>query len=59
MKAQEKSRNHRSMTNLQRQPANGKYQDDDGDQFDDPLLGLHGFYVHSGPTKRLLKGEIG
>ena len=47
------------MTNLQRQPANGKYQDDDGDQFDDPLLGLHGFYVHSGPTKRLLKGEIG
>ena len=46
------------MTYLQWKPANGKYQDDDGDQLDNPLLSLHGFYVHSGATKRLLKGEM-
>ena len=47
------------MTYLQWQPANGEYQDDDGDQFDDPLLSLHGLNAHSRPTKRLLKSEIG
>ena len=44
---------------LERQPANGEYQDDDGDQLHHPLLGLQRLYVHSGPAERILKGEIG
>ena len=40
---------------LERKPANCEYENDDCDELDDSLLGLHRLQVLSGSTQRILK----